>query len=173
MGRLSQREASRLAERTIRYLVFKIVFSGAVVPDLEDPREVVLWFLWFAALGYCRVFVGLVKDRLEALAALPRAPSLLAHLRPVALGARVMAQASAAMWGVWGLLGRGAFGGGGGMPSVKLLLCAFDVAVIFVEEIRAFRRYGERIGGGDKTIDHLLGGSQTLCLSTSWFAYQN
>ncbi len=45
LDRLSARETTRLTERIIKYIVFKLIFVSAVVtPDLT---EVTLWLAWW------------------------------------------------------------------------------------------------------------------------------
>ena len=62
-------ESRKLTERLINYVMFKVVFVGAVVePDL---LEILLWTVWFTALGFLKLFGGLVRDRCEWLASAP------------------------------------------------------------------------------------------------------
>lgn len=44
LTRLSPRETSRLAERLIKFILFKVVFCGAVI--LPDLYEIMLWLSW-------------------------------------------------------------------------------------------------------------------------------
>lgn len=44
LGRLSSRESAKLTERLIKYVVFKVLFVGAVVGP--DVVEVTVWLLW-------------------------------------------------------------------------------------------------------------------------------
>ena len=44
LGRLTAMEATKLTERLIRYVVFKVIFCGALImPDIYD---IVLWMAW-------------------------------------------------------------------------------------------------------------------------------
>lgn len=44
LGRLSTRESTLLTERLVKYIVFKVVFIGAVLTP--DVHEVTLWLAW-------------------------------------------------------------------------------------------------------------------------------
>jgi autocrine motility factor receptor len=68
-GRLTHMESRKLTERVINYVVFKVVFVGAVVE--HELVEIFLWSVWFAALGFLKLFAGLVRDRCEWLASAP------------------------------------------------------------------------------------------------------
>lgn len=52
-GRLTSMESRKTMERLMNYVVFKIVFVGAVVEP--DVLEIFLWTVWFAALGFLKV----------------------------------------------------------------------------------------------------------------------
>jgi len=44
LGRLTSIEATKLTERLIRYVIFKVVFCGALImPDIYD---IVSWMAW-------------------------------------------------------------------------------------------------------------------------------
>ena len=45
LGRLSPREASRLTERLLKYVIFKVVFCGALI--IPDIYEIVMWRAWW------------------------------------------------------------------------------------------------------------------------------
>jgi hypothetical protein len=44
LGGLSTREATRLTERLIKYVIFKVVFCGALIAP--DIYEIILWMSW-------------------------------------------------------------------------------------------------------------------------------
>lgn len=44
LGQLSSREVSRLSERLLKFVVFKVVFCGALI--IPDIYEIVLWLTW-------------------------------------------------------------------------------------------------------------------------------
>lgn len=44
LGRLTAMEATKLTERLIRYVVFKVIFCGALI--LPDIYDIVLWMAW-------------------------------------------------------------------------------------------------------------------------------
>ena len=44
LGSLNDREAALLSERLVKYVVFKIVFVGAVLTP--DVHEVTVWLAW-------------------------------------------------------------------------------------------------------------------------------
>lgn len=59
-------------DRLLNYLVFKILFVGAVLePDL---KELVVWATWFSLIGFLRVFSMLARDRFEYLTFSPTTP---------------------------------------------------------------------------------------------------
>jgi hypothetical protein len=49
LGRLSSRESAKLTERLVKYVVFKVLFVGAVVGP--DVVELAVWMLWFGIVG--------------------------------------------------------------------------------------------------------------------------
>ncbi|KXZ50741.1 hypothetical protein GPECTOR_15g426 [Gonium pectorale] len=141
LGQLSAAESQRLSHRLVKYAVFKMVFVGSVITP--DPRDVAVWLAWFAVVGYLRVFLGAAKDRLESLIAAP-AVRLGRHIRGVALLLLVLAHNVAAFLLVQRLLpARPA-------PASRLLLCAFDSAVIAIEGGKTALRYGEGGKGGGR-----------------------
>ena len=44
LGRLNPSETGRLSERLIKFVVFKVVFCGALI--IPDVYEIVLWLAW-------------------------------------------------------------------------------------------------------------------------------
>lgn len=59
-------------DRLLNYLIFKILFVGAVLePDL---KELVVWATWFSMIGFLRVFSMLARDRFEYLSFSPTTP---------------------------------------------------------------------------------------------------
>jgi hypothetical protein len=142
LGKLTPRETSRLTERLVKFLIFKVVFCGALI--IPDIYEIVLWLTWwvrrqwrtadtdthenahhnsfhthahthththsrthththahthkhththtlthtrtprFAMVGYMRIFMGVARDRLDALSVSPSSTTT-AHMRALAL----------------------------------------------------------------------------------------
>ena len=87
---------------------------------------------------YMRVFLGAAKDRLDSLVVCPRAP-LSQHLRVLALLLLILMQDGMGVC----LLLRCLAHPPHAMPATKLLLCAFDVAVVAVDGSKTLLKYGE------------------------------
>ncbi|EFJ45639.1 hypothetical protein VOLCADRAFT_94007 [Volvox carteri f. nagariensis] len=130
LGRLSATEFQRLSHRLIKYAVFKMVFLGSIISP--DPRDFAVWLAWFAVVGYLRVFLGAAKDRLESLMSSPGA-QLGRHARGVCLLLLVLLCNGLAFAMVMKLLA--------GQSLARLLLCAFDSAVVTIEGLKTLLRY--------------------------------
>eukprot|EP00026_Physarum_polycephalum_P001391 Phypoly_transcript_01392.p1 GENE.Phypoly_transcript_01392~~Phypoly_transcript_01392.p1 ORF type:complete len:855 (-),score=140.50 Phypoly_transcript_01392:868-3168(-) len=64
-GNLRDAEIQNLSDRLLTYVLFKIVFVGAVMePDL---KELLIWTSWFSILGFLKIFTLLTRDRFEYL----------------------------------------------------------------------------------------------------------
>eukprot|EP00798_Chlamydomonas_sp_ICE-L_P014773 gene14773-20822_t len=142
LERLSQRESARMAERLVKYIVHKFAFLGALSFG-SDPREMILWLVWFYVVGFWRVFSGAARDRLEALAVSPRSqPSLQA--RAISLLLVIMGQDVVCIYALKLALQSGL------MPRSYVLLCVFDAAIIFLESTKGLLVYGTHV------IDHRI-----------------
>eukprot|EP00947_MAST-08B_sp_MAST-8B-sp1_P000646 g646.t1 len=71
-GKMRELERKALQERLVSYLLFKVVFVGAVLEP--DVREFLVWVVWFAVLGFLKMVSLLCRDRFEHLAVNPRTP---------------------------------------------------------------------------------------------------
>jgi autocrine motility factor receptor len=61
-----------LSDRLLTYVLFKIVFVGAVMePDL---KELLIWTSWFSILGFLKIFTLLTRDRFEYVCNPPSPP---------------------------------------------------------------------------------------------------
>ncbi|KAI9293557.1 hypothetical protein K502DRAFT_325255 [Neoconidiobolus thromboides FSU 785] len=58
-------ENQHMYDRVLNFLLFKVVFLGAIVETNND--EMILWVSWFAVIGFLRVFSMLCRDRCEYL----------------------------------------------------------------------------------------------------------
>uniref|UniRef100_A0A7R9W0Y7 RING-type domain-containing protein n=1 Tax=Chlamydomonas euryale TaxID=1486919 RepID=A0A7R9W0Y7_9CHLO len=130
LGQLTPRESSRLTERLVKFIIFKVIFCSAlIVPDIY---EIALWLAWFAMIGFMRVFMGAARDRLETLNVSPSA-STYAHMRALALVLLILGH---------DLVGAAALASSlSHMSTTKALLCAFDMAVVAVEGIKVLLHY--------------------------------
>jgi autocrine motility factor receptor len=64
-GNLRDAEIQNLSDRLLTYVLFKIVFVGAVMePDLKN---LLIWTSWFSILGFLKIFTLLTRDRFEYL----------------------------------------------------------------------------------------------------------
>ncbi|KDD74063.1 hypothetical protein H632_c1605p0, partial [Helicosporidium sp. ATCC 50920] len=82
LGPLSVSESSKLADRLLKFAMLVVVFLGAVATP--SPAELGTWLLWFSVMAYLRSFVGLARDRSDALLSSPSAAGM-HHARCVAL----------------------------------------------------------------------------------------
>lgn len=58
-----------LSDRLLTYVLFKIVFVGAVMePDLKN---LLIWTSWFSILGFLKIFTLLTRDRFEYVCKIP------------------------------------------------------------------------------------------------------
>ncbi|CAG8539909.1 5877_t:CDS:2 [Paraglomus occultum] len=62
-GELRVIETQRMYDRLLNFLLFKVVFIGAIL----DPRweDLLIWTTWFTILGFLRIFSMLCRDRFE------------------------------------------------------------------------------------------------------------
>lgn len=91
-GRLTELESQNVYDRLVHYVLFKLLFIGAVLdPDLLDTRDVLAWTVWFSCLGFGKIFALLCRDRYHSISrAMPDA-GLLAHARVVTCLVLIMA----------------------------------------------------------------------------------
>jgi len=61
-GKLREQEGEKLCARLLKYVLFKIVFIGAIL-EIPHLRELLIWVSWFSILGFLRIFSHLAKDR--------------------------------------------------------------------------------------------------------------
>ena len=70
LGNLSVIETQNATEKAISWLLLKVVQLAALEAE-PDALELLVWAVWFAALGVLSVFLGLARDRFERLSAAP------------------------------------------------------------------------------------------------------
>lgn len=136
LGTLTVRETSSLAGRTLKFAMLKLVFLGAVSTPRQD--ELHTWVLWSLVWAYFRGFVGLARDRGEALLNSPGATPL-AHARCVSLLAGILAQDVSWMASYWRAYAAGHDGQSVGVSHALLWL--FDAACVLLESGHALARY--------------------------------
>ncbi|GLI62587.1 hypothetical protein VaNZ11_005261 [Volvox africanus] len=129
LGRLSALETHRLQQRLFKCIMHKIVIVRVVIQP--DVRDMAGWLAWLAVVAYLRGFVGAAKDRLESLTSMPGGqPGR--HARGVCLLLLMMicnAAAFMVMRMMWA------------SSIARILLCAFDTAVVAIEGLRIMLRY--------------------------------
>ena len=54
-----------MLERILNYCLFKIVFVGGIILDPLDYQQLIICTAWFSILGFLRIFILLVRDRLD------------------------------------------------------------------------------------------------------------
>ncbi|GIL69685.1 hypothetical protein Vretifemale_512 [Volvox reticuliferus] len=133
LGRLSALESHRLHQRLFKCIMHTIVIVRVVIQP--DIRDIASWLAWLAVVAFLRGFVGAAKDRLESLMSVPGAqPGR--HARGVCLLFLMMICNAAAfmvlqvMWA---------------SSMARILLCAFDTAVVAIEGLRIMLRYAVNI----------------------------
>ena len=113
LGELRLIEEYNLRERTVNYVLFKIIFVGALIePEL---LELICWASCFVVLGFTKMLASLGHDRFEHIAVAPNITTF-THIRLIALLTVVLA-----CCGSWTYFCIQTFWSGGG-PSVVLLL---------------------------------------------------
>lgn len=165
-GSLSAQEGQKLAERLLNYILFKVLFLIAAVP-LQKAGG--LWLLWFAILGFLKIFAGLARDRFERLCASPRA-SLATHARTAAVLFLVLA-CNALLISLWAALLRGV-----GLSTALLLM--FEAVIITIDTCQTLAQYGVHLaeacvplaGGGesDVTLGQSGGGGSGPAAWSEW-----
>mmetsp|Transcript_20831 Transcript_20831/g.29115 ORF Transcript_20831/g.29115 Transcript_20831/m.29115 type:complete len:202 (-) Transcript_20831:1205-1810(-) len=60
-GEFTETEVQHVKERTLNYLLFKIVFMGAILN--ADFHELLVWTSWFAAMCFLRGFLSVCEER--------------------------------------------------------------------------------------------------------------
>ena len=64
LGPLREMEAMKAGDRIRSYALNKMVFIGAILQD-HDEKEMMVWFVWLALVGFVRQLGLIVRDRLE------------------------------------------------------------------------------------------------------------
>ena len=131
LGQLTVIETAKLADRMLRFILLKVVFLGAVVSP--HPADVAAYLLWAFTTGFMKAFVGLARDRGDALLSSPNATAL-QHLRCSALLLCMLCNDAA-----W--IAAGVRLAGSAAPLSWALLWLFDAACVGVEGLHAGIRY--------------------------------
>ena len=131
LGELRLIEEYNLRERTINFLLFKIIFVGAIVePEL---LELLCWASCFVVLGLIKMLGSLGHDRFEHVAVAPNVTTF-DHCRLIALLSVLFVGC-----GVWTYACVKTFWIGGG-PSVVLLLL-FECMTCIVTMTQTLAKY--------------------------------
>jgi hypothetical protein len=134
LGQLSVIETAQLADRMLRFMLLKVVFLGAVVNP--EPAALAGYLLWACFTAFQKAFVGLAKDRGEALLSSPTA-TIGQHIRCASLLGLMLLEDAA--WIIAGV--RLAEAMGAMAPFSWAFLWFFDAACVGVEGIHAGIRY--------------------------------
>jgi hypothetical protein len=129
LTKLSVIETTHLADRMLRFMLLKVVFLGAIV----NPADAAGYLLWACFTAFQKAFVGLAKDRGEALLSSPTA-TVWQHMRCASLLALLLVEDAA--WIVAGVRLAGATS-----PFSWAFLWLFDAACVGVEGLHAGIRY--------------------------------
>lgn len=62
-GDFSETEIQLVKERTLNYMLFKVVFMGAILN--ADVDELLVWTAWFTVMCFLRAFVCICEERFE------------------------------------------------------------------------------------------------------------
>ncbi|XP_028812174.1 E3 ubiquitin-protein ligase AMFR [Denticeps clupeoides] len=73
-GPLRVSETQHLKDKFWNFIFYKFIFIFGVL-NVQSVEEVVMWFLWFAALIFLHLMVQLCKDRFEYLSFSPTTPT--------------------------------------------------------------------------------------------------
>uniref|UniRef100_A0A3B3QFX2 E3 ubiquitin-protein ligase AMFR n=1 Tax=Paramormyrops kingsleyae TaxID=1676925 RepID=A0A3B3QFX2_9TELE len=82
-GPLRVSEKQHLKDKFWNFIFYKFIFIFGVL-NVQTVNEVVVWFLWFAALVFLHLMVQLCKDRFEYLSFSPTTP-MHSHARVLSL----------------------------------------------------------------------------------------
>ena len=131
LGELRLIEEHNLRERTINFLLFKIIFIGAIVePEL---LELMTWASCFVILGMIKMLGSLGRDRFEHVAVAPNITTF-AHFRLISLLSLVLISCVA-----WSMTCINTFWIGGG-PNVVLLLL-FECMTCIIIMLQTLTKY--------------------------------
>lgn len=133
LGQLNVIETAKLIDRMLRFLLLKVVFLGAVVNP--EPADVAGYLLWACFTAFQKAFVGLAKDRGEALLSSPTA-TIWQHMRCASLLGLMLAENAA-----WIIAGVRLAGGTAQSQFSWTFLWFFDAACIGIEAMHASTRY--------------------------------
>jgi hypothetical protein len=129
LGELRLIEEYNLRERIINFVLFKIIFIGAIVePEL---LELMCWASCFVILGVIKMLGSLGHDRFEHVAVAPNITTV-AHVRLISLLSLVLI-----CCGVWTYTCVKTFWVGGGPSVVLLLLFECMTCIIMVTQTLA------------------------------------
>mmetsp|Transcript_20844 Transcript_20844/g.69579 ORF Transcript_20844/g.69579 Transcript_20844/m.69579 type:complete len:587 (-) Transcript_20844:110-1870(-) len=64
LGQLRELEAAKISDRVRTYVLVKFIFMGAILQD-HDEKEMMVWFVWLALVGFLKQLGLLARDRLE------------------------------------------------------------------------------------------------------------
>eukprot|EP00276_Gloeochaete_wittrockiana_P005160 CAMPEP_0184658560 /NCGR_PEP_ID=MMETSP0308-20130426/25923_1 /TAXON_ID=38269 /ORGANISM="Gloeochaete witrockiana, Strain SAG 46.84" /LENGTH=367 /DNA_ID=CAMNT_0027097651 /DNA_START=87 /DNA_END=1187 /DNA_ORIENTATION=+ len=129
-GKLRVIESQAVYERLLTYVLFKVVFLGAIVqPEL---KEYLLWTSWFAVFGFLKTFCSLARDRLEYLTFSPDVPTRI-HVKLLILLTGI--SLSNGLWFYVCILVLNA-----GFVSLFLFL-AYESVMLFLDLVQTYVKY--------------------------------
>lgn len=129
--KFSDQEKQTAFDDTVQYTLYKVVFVGVILSESE-PRELIIWLVWFGVIGFLKVFQRISSLRLEVYSATPEV-SRSAHVRIAALLFAILGVNI-----LWFFLCLVLFSSAG---VNILLLLIFECLVLFVEVLQTLYNY--------------------------------
>uniref|UniRef100_A0A7S3GM98 Uncharacterized protein n=1 Tax=Palpitomonas bilix TaxID=652834 RepID=A0A7S3GM98_9EUKA len=68
--KFADKEKQTAFDDTVQYTLYKVVFVGVILSE-SHIRELVLWLLWFGAIGFFKVFQRIASMRLQYYSSMP------------------------------------------------------------------------------------------------------
>ncbi|KAF9579690.1 hypothetical protein BGW38_003953 [Lunasporangiospora selenospora] len=130
-GDLRVIERQHMYDRTLNFLLFKVVFVGAIL----EPRweELLIWTAWFTILGFLRVFSMLCRDRFEYITVSPNIPTRV-HVKILTMLSMILVSNIA-----WFVLCISVF-------RSMLLLLSFECFTLLLDTVQTLVKYVIHLG---------------------------
>lgn len=130
-GNLRDSESRKIYDRLLQYILFKIVFVGAVIePAFKD---LIVWTIWFSILAFMRIFSLLTRDRFEHITTFNPNASRLIHGKLITLLISILLADAG-----WFCFCITVFSKTG---SSMLLLLTFECFTLFLDTIQTLIKY--------------------------------
>jgi len=129
-GKLREVESKNLYDRLLHYILFKIVFLGAIV---EPSRELLVFIACFSIIGFMNLFSRLTRDRFEYITTFSPNAHKIVHIKLISLLGLILSLDI-----LWFYVCVSSFREAG---TGKLLLITFECFTLFLDTIQTLVKY--------------------------------